>query len=142
VDGEGNSNSLNDVFLAGLSNGGHLRIFRNEIYCQTIKQASHNPSKYGRLHFFQPETVFYHESQHTPRESTVRAWELLALFCGFLYPTDEFLKYLAAHIMKVIRSLALFLLTCTDIPHVPIFSISTKRVISANMLGWHMANSR
>lgn len=46
IDGEVEIESLKDVFTAGVSNGGSLRIFRNELYCQVIKQTMHNPSKH------------------------------------------------------------------------------------------------
>jgi hypothetical protein len=45
VDGESGWDMLKEVFLAGISNGGSLRAFRNELYCQVIKQTTKNPSK-------------------------------------------------------------------------------------------------
>lgn len=78
VDGEAHFDVLKEVFLAGISNGGSLRAFRNELYCQVIKQTMKNPSK----------------------DSTMRSWELLSAFCGVFYPTDDFVPYLASYLMQ------------------------------------------
>ncbi len=106
MDGEEKYGALKDVFMAGLSNGGSLRAFRNEIYCQVIKQTINNPSEYDTVYlidfqlFLHPIGTLMTSSLSGRRESTVRAWELLSALCGAFHPAEEFVKYLASYLVS------------------------------------------